>query len=131
MKCNYNSVGLRMKGTEVFQKIIWNYLLERGEQDETIARNLDKDHKSFEECIKYILTEVRKSGCNAFTEEEIYSMAIHYYDEDNLKDIQDVPEVKIVVNDKHINMGNLRKKVKKSTNESIQELMFEDDETED
>lgn len=120
-----------MEGTEAFQKIIWNYLLERGEQDETIAHNLDKAHKSFEECIRYILTEVKKSGYNAFSEEEIYSMAIHYYDEDNLEDIEDIKEVRIIVNERPISKRKSRNKMNKSNNECVQKLLFENDETED
>ncbi|WP_036891959.1 PcfK-like family protein, partial [Prevotella corporis] len=33
----------------------------------------------------YILNEVQKSGCNGFDDDEIFSMAVHYYDEDNLE----------------------------------------------
>ncbi len=28
--------------------------------------------------------EVRQSGCNGFADEEIYSMALHYYDEEDM-----------------------------------------------
>ena len=38
-----------------------------------------------DECITYILNEVQRSGCNGFNDDEIYSMAIHYYDEENIE----------------------------------------------
>jgi peptidyl-tRNA hydrolase len=28
---------------------------------------------------------VQKSGCNGFTDDEIFGMAVHYYDEDNIE----------------------------------------------
>jgi hypothetical protein len=28
---------------------------------------------------------VQKSGCNGFTDDEVFSMAVHYYDEDNIE----------------------------------------------
>ena len=28
---------------------------------------------------------MQKSGCNGFDDDEIYSMAVHYYDEDNIE----------------------------------------------
>jgi len=45
-------------------------------------------------CITYILNEVQKSGCNGFDDddellrawlEKIFSMAVHYYDEDDIE----------------------------------------------
>jgi len=44
-----------------------------------------KPHKNIEDCITYILRQVQQSGCNGFEDDEIYSMAIHYYDEDDLE----------------------------------------------
>jgi hypothetical protein len=40
--------------------------------------------KALTNCIVYILNTVQKSGCNGFADEEIYSMAVHYYDEDGI-----------------------------------------------
>ena len=48
-------------------------------------QNLQKPHKNIEECTLYILSEVQRSGCNGFADEEIYSMAVHYYDEDDIE----------------------------------------------
>src|SRR3712207_8456712 len=44
-----------------------------------------KPGKNIEDCIAYIVSEVQKSGCNGFNDDEIYSMAVHYYDEDDIK----------------------------------------------
>ena len=44
-----------------------------------------KPHKNIEDCITYILQQVQQSGCNGFEDDEIYSMAIHYYDEADLE----------------------------------------------
>lgn len=74
-----------MKGTEHFTRTIAEYLNRRAETDPLFAPNLQKPNKNIEECITYILNEVQKSGCNGFDDEEIYSMAVHYYDEDNIE----------------------------------------------
>ena len=74
-----------MKGTEHFTRTIAEYLNQRAMTDPLFAPNLQKPNKSIEECITYILSEVRKSGCNGFADDEIYSMAVHYYDEDNIE----------------------------------------------
>ena len=74
-----------MKGTEHFTRTIAEYLNQRAMADPLFAPNLMKPNKNIEECITYILNEVQKSGCNGFDDDEIYSMAVHYYDEDNIE----------------------------------------------
>ena len=56
-----------------------------------------KPNKNIEECITYILNEVQKSGCNGFEDDEIYSIAVHYYDEDDLEVGNAIP-CNVVVN---------------------------------
>ncbi len=74
-----------MKGTEHFTRTIAEYLNQRAMTDPLFAPNLMKPGKNIEECIAYIVSEVQKSGCNGFNDDEIYSMAVHYYDEDDIK----------------------------------------------
>ncbi len=38
---------------------------------------LAKEHKNLDDCITFILNYVRQSGCNGFTDAEIYSLAVH------------------------------------------------------
>ena len=74
-----------MNGTEQFTRTISEYLNLRAATDPLFAPNLAKPHKNIEDCITYILKQVQQSGCNGFEDNEIYSMAVHYYDEDNLE----------------------------------------------
>ena len=74
-----------MNGTEQFTRTIAEYLNLRAATDPLFAPNLAKPHKNIEDCITYILQQVQQSGCNGFEDDEIYSMAVHYYDEDDLE----------------------------------------------
>ena len=74
-----------MNGTEQFTRTIAEYLNLRAATDPLFAPNLAKPHKNIEDCITYILKQVQQSACNGFEDDEIYSMAIHYYDEDDLE----------------------------------------------
>lgn len=74
-----------MKGTEHFTRTIAEYLNQRAATDPLFAPNLQKPNKNIEECVTYILNEVQRSGCNGFEDDEIYSMAVHYYDEDEIE----------------------------------------------
>lgn len=68
-----------MKGTEHFTRAIAEYLNQRAATDPLFAPNLMKPNKSIEECVTYILNQVQANDCNGFEDDEIYSMAVHYY----------------------------------------------------
>lgn len=86
-----------MSGTEQFTRTIAEYLNLRAATDPLFAPNLAKPHKNIEDCITYILKQVQQSACNGFEDEEIYSMAVHYYDEDDL-DVGSPVTCHVVVN---------------------------------
>jgi len=73
-----------MKSTEHFKNTIKAYLDKRANDVELFAVAYAKTNKNINDCINYILNTVQKSGCNGFADDEIYSMAVHYYDEDNI-----------------------------------------------
>ena len=73
-----------MKTTEHFKNTIKAYLEKRVEDDFLFRIAYSKANKNIDDCITYILNTVKQSGCNGFTDDEIYSMAVHYYDEDNI-----------------------------------------------
>lgn len=74
-----------MKSTKHFKDTILGYLKERAECDELFAVSFAKQNKNIDDCITYILNTVKNSECNGFCDDEIYSMAIHYYDEDKIE----------------------------------------------
>lgn len=88
-----------MKSTDQFKQTIKVYLDKRAGEDELFAESYKKPEKSLEKCVTYILNQVRKSGCNGFADDEIYSMAVHYYDEDNIE-VGEVDKCEVVVNHK-------------------------------
>ncbi|RRJ91550.1 PcfK-like protein [Paenimyroides tangerinum] len=74
-----------MKGSNYFKNVIQDYLNSQAEKDELFAKSLSKENKNIDDCINYILNQVQASGCNGFADEEVFQMAMHYYDEDDLK----------------------------------------------
>ena len=88
-----------MKATKAFEDTIKAYLDKRASDDDLFAESYAKEGKSIEECCNYILNEVQRSGCCGFADEEIYGMAVHYYDEDDLGEIKPI-QGQVVVNHK-------------------------------
>ena len=55
------------------------YLEQRAAEDALFAKNYRNPAKNIDDCVTYILNYVQKSGCNGFTDGEIYGQAVHYY----------------------------------------------------
>ena len=87
------------KYTDQFKKTILSYLENRASTDQLFAVTYAKESKNIDDCITYILNTVEESGASGFTDEEVYSMAIHYYDEDNIEVGSDsIKNMHVVVN---------------------------------
>ena len=110
-----------MKGTENFKCTIQDYLEERAKTDELFAKSYAKPNKSIDECITYILNEVQQSGCNGFEDNEIFGMAVHYYDEDNL-DVGKKINCNVVVN----HSVELTEKEKQEIREKARNTFYEE-----
>ncbi len=74
-----------MKGTDHFKRTIQMYLEQRAAEDELFAKNYRNPAKNMDDCVTYILNYVQKSGCNGFSDGEIYGQAVHYYDENEIE----------------------------------------------
>ena len=74
-----------MKGTDHFKKTIQMYLEQRAAEDALFAKNYRNPAKNIDDCVTYILNYVQKSGCNGFSDGEIYGQAVHYYDENEIE----------------------------------------------
>jgi hypothetical protein len=75
-----------MKSTNHFKNTIQAYLEQRAASDPQFEwAYTTKENKGIDQCIAYILNTVQKSGCNGFTDKEIFSMAAYYYTTDNIE----------------------------------------------
>lgn len=80
------------KTSEFFKAKIQSYLEKRVEQEPEFRVKYDNPKKSLDECFKYICSQVYESGCCGFNDDEVYSMAVHYYDEKDIT-IAEMPEI--------------------------------------
>lgn len=76
-----------------FQEHIKAYLDERAANDPMFAKSYANEDKNIEDCCRYIIGEVfqkaidianGKAKSGAMPKEEVYSLAIHYYDESDI-----------------------------------------------
>jgi hypothetical protein len=73
-----------MKSSEIFKNILENYLSQTAQSDTAFAVSYAKLSKNIEDCLKYIGCEVKKTGFCAFADQEIFDMALRYYNDDSI-----------------------------------------------
>ena len=86
------------KGSVAFEDTIREYLEKRAENDALFAVKFSNPSKSVEDCVTYIINEVQKSGCNGFADDEIFGMAVHYWEENEIEVGKPLTNCKVVVN---------------------------------
>lgn len=74
-----------MKASDAFTTAIDNHLKALAKADALFAETLKKPTKNITDCCTYIMNAVKANGANAVVDSEVYNMAVHYYDEDDLK----------------------------------------------
>lgn len=74
-----------MKATEHFKQTIKAYLDERAKNDELFAVSYAKENKNMDDCVTFILNQVKRSKCIGLTDEEVYSLAVHFFDEEDIE----------------------------------------------
>ena len=109
-----------MKATDAFKRTIQKYLEERAASDPLFAETFKKEGKNINDCITYILNTVKSSACNGFEDEEVFGMAVHYYDEDNIK-VGSKVTGQVVVNHR-VDVKLSSKEIKEAKEKALQDL---------
>ena len=111
-----------------FEDTIKKYLDEFATKDSEFARKYANEKKSITECCNYIIDIVRQSGKNGFADEEVFGMAVHYYDEENVT-VGKLSNCKVVVNHEveltEEEKEQLREKARKQVIEETKKQMTE------
>ena len=61
------------------------YLEQRAAEDTLFANKYRNPAKNIDDCVTHILNFVQRSGCNGFTDGEIFGQAIHYFEENEIE----------------------------------------------
>ncbi len=87
-----------MKGTDAFKQTIGNYLKNLAERDPLFAKTFQKPNKNIDDCITCIFNTVHALGVCGLEDNEVFAMAVHYYDEDELEIGAPMSNCQVVVN---------------------------------
>ena len=97
-----------MKSSENFIEAIRQYLDSRAASDTLFAIRYASPSKSVAECCQYILNEVKRQGVSVLTNDEVYSLACHYFDGDvSAEEIGKPINCKVVISKDQLNLPGL------------------------
>ena len=82
---------------KAFADAVKSYLDRRASEYKMFAESYANQKKSIAECCNFIISEVRKQNRTAMTDDEVYGLAVHYYDEENIKVSTNIPTCRVVV----------------------------------
>lgn len=71
-----------------FKEIIKSHLDKMSQQDAAFRERYNLKSKSLDDCVKYIISEAQKQregNCAVIDDAVVFSWAVHYYQEDELK----------------------------------------------
>jgi hypothetical protein len=86
-----------MKTSNAFKETIKTYLEKRAFEDELFAVTYQKPNKNLDECCNYVLQYAKEGNCAGYSDDEVFGWAVHYYDEDDIKNIKPISG-RVVVN---------------------------------
>ena len=74
------------KNVDKVNEVIKAHLDAMAQKDACFAERYANPDKNIDECMDYILGEARRRGMTVYmSDQEVYGMAVHYYEEDDLK----------------------------------------------
>ena len=115
-----------MEKQNSFKQTIQSYLDNRAKSDELFAIAYRKENKNIDECLAYIMGEALKEsstissgvkGCG-MDNDIVFGMAVHYYDEDDIK-VSKQPATKAVVSNRPEKKKELIPSIEKTKPEQI------------
>lgn len=78
-----------MTTTNAFKEVIFEHLTSKASKEPDFKERMNLEGKSIDNCVNYILEQVKKSKRNGFADQEVFDMAYFYYESDTLKKIKD------------------------------------------
>lgn len=115
-----------MKSTDAFKNTIKEYLDKQAVTDPLFAVPYANPKKNIDDCVTYILNTVKNSGINGYTDDEIFGMAIHFYQEEDITvgaeiNCQVVVNHKVVLTEEEIQEAREEAK-KQAVDKAIKEM---------
>lgn len=109
-----------------FKQAIQSYIAKEAAKDANFAERVKDKKKNIDDCLTYILNKVREMKASVLSNEEVFGMAIHYYQEGDIKVGSKVSAVVKVTSDAledpKENVVKMKPKKRKPTPEEVEQF---------
>lgn len=95
--------------SNAFKETIKDYLDNYSKENPMFASKYSNKNKSIDECCNFIINEVKKMGVIGLTDNEVFYLARHYYEEEKIEASKLPSGLKVVVNH-HVELSEEEKK---------------------
>lgn len=112
----------KKKGLDPFQRTIEAYVKAQARKDLKFMQRLRAEGKSIEGCCDYIYSEVQSTGRKGFLDEEVFGMAMHYFQEDDIK-VKSGSKPTVIVN----HVPELTEEEKEALREEAKQKVLQDE----
>ena len=89
--------NIRTMVSPAFFDAIEAYVMQKMDSNDLFAKKVCNPAKNIEDCVTYIINTIEQSGFKGFCDDEVYSMAVHYYEEENIE-VGKLVNCQVVVN---------------------------------
>ena len=89
---------LKLEAKNQFQTIVLEHL--KQVVSEELAKKINNGKKTLDGCYKYIVGEAKKrqeNQCTVMTDEEVFGLSIHYFEEDEIEEDKTAPEPAAII----------------------------------
>lgn len=111
------------EATENFKRVISDYLNDMASKDEAFSKHYANPNKNIDSCIAHIFESVRETKRIGFTDDEVYSMAVHYYVEAGIENKALKPEMVISNNSVQLSEEEIAEAKKEALDKLVQTEM--------
>ena len=94
---------------------------------EELKKKIESSEKDIKDCVSWIAESVREravNGCAAVADDEVYGLAIHYFEEDDIKKLEERQDYPKTVYEKKVEKAvkEEKKKAQKEKNSQYQQM---------
>jgi hypothetical protein len=91
----------KIPGTDAFKNALVTHLKDYARQDKLFLKKLQNPKKNINDCMTFIMNQAKKdaqNGVAGYHDDDVYKMARHYYDEDDIEVGEPITSARIAVN---------------------------------
>ena len=77
--------NIRSMVSPAFFDSMESFIMQKMDANDLFAKKVSNPKKNIEDCITYVINTIEKSRYKGLCDNDVYSLAVHYYEEDDIE----------------------------------------------